>query len=376
MKASRLLILAAVAVLVAGAPALAFHDEGVAHCNGCHTMHNSQDGVAMNLQPDGSPGGTAPGTGYPNLLLVSNKTDLCLSCHDGGGGYHVWSASPSAPDPGSANRGGGDFVFLEEDNINDGHGGATNPILGEKAGHTVVSAMKGTGPDSVLATAPGGTYPSANLACTSCHDPHGTSSFRILYQAGQNISGASFLATMEAEGIGTRDGAETATNHNAYKDGYSAWCATCHTDFHQGWTADLIHPSGQIMSGDTVDNYNSYDGTSDCIANPPALGQPCGSGSAATAYLAEVPFQDAGMTTDSTAGPTATSEVACVSCHRAHATSAEDAGRWDFNLTGLAEDGAESGSYAIPNPYDEFQRSLCNKCHSKDEFDGLVDFTP
>ena len=95
------------------------------------------------------------------------------------------------------------------------------------------------------------------------------------------------------------------------------------------------------MSGDTVAKYAAYDGTSDCIANPPALGQPCGSGTAATAYLAEVPFQDAAMTTDYEGGPTATSEVACMTCHRAHATSAQDARRWDFTVTGLAEDGAD-----------------------------------
>ena len=74
------------------------------------------------------------------------------------------------------------------------------------------------------------------------------------------------------------------------------------------------------------------------------------------------------------AGPTATAKVACVSCHRAHATSAPDAGRWDFNVTGLVEDGHESGSYAIPGPYGDTQRSLCNKCHAQDEFDALVTF--
>ena len=36
---------------------------------------------------------------------------------------------------------------------------------------------------------------------------------------------------------------------------------------------------------------------------------------------------------------------------------------------GVSEDGDESNSYEIPNPYDGAQRSLCNKCHSKDEFD-------
>ncbi len=53
MKASRLLILAAAAVLVMGTPALAFHDGGVAACNGCHTMHNSSNGVAMNFNAAG-----------------------------------------------------------------------------------------------------------------------------------------------------------------------------------------------------------------------------------------------------------------------------------------------------------------------------------
>ena len=41
-------------VAISAAPALAFHDGGVAHCNGCHTMHNSQDGALVD--PD-SPGG-------------------------------------------------------------------------------------------------------------------------------------------------------------------------------------------------------------------------------------------------------------------------------------------------------------------------------
>jgi hypothetical protein len=62
----------------------------------------------------------------------------------------------------------------------------------------------------------------------------------------------------------------------------------------------------------------------------------------------------------------------CLTCHRAHASSAADAGRWDFQVTLLHEDGAESGSYQIPDPYASTnQRSLCNKCHNKDEFDAI-----
>ena len=76
--------------------------------------------------------------------------------------------------------------------------------------------------------------------------------------------------------------------------------------------------------------------------------------------------------TKKSAGPTGSSRVVCVSCHRAHATSAPDAARWDFSVTFLHEDGEESGSYPIPGgSYEDInQRSLCNKCHSRDEFDA------
>lgn len=377
MKASRLLILAAAAVLATGAPALAFHDGGVAACNGCHTMHNSQNGQPMNFNAAGTGPGTAVGFGYPNLLLYGNKSDVCIRCHAGEGSYHIWSASPSAPSAVNANRGGGDFVFLQEDNINDGRNGhlAANFIPGYKSGHSVISGIKGTLVDPVNTTAPGGTYAARDLACTSCHDPHGTAAYRLLYQAGQNAGTAHYTATLVADGISLGSAPETAISHNAYHSGYSEWCGTCHGAFHKS-SANLVHPSGENLTEEVATAYNLYKGTADCIANPPTSGSPCGSGSAATAYISEVPFEDATTTTTSTLGPTASSKVACVSCHRAHASSAPDAGRWDFNLRGLAQDGVESGSYAIPQPYGGTQRSLCNKCHSKDEFDELIDFTP
>jgi hypothetical protein len=337
-------------------------------------MHNSQGGVGMN-------DGLAVGQGYSSLLLFADATSVCLDCHDGGGSYHIWSADPDAPNVATANRGGGDFVFLQETNINDGHGGAGNPILGHAAGHSVVSTMKMTIADPVLGTSPGGGYDADDLGCTSCHDPHGTGSFRILYQDGQAVPGAVYTATIDADGISLFAGGgtpETNGNHNAYRSGYSEWCATCHGDFHAKWgTGALIHPSGQTLGTDIAAKYNAYMGSTDCAANPPAGVDPCGSGDGSAAYLAAVPFEDAANTTSYVGAANDTSKVACMTCHRAHATSAPDAGRWDFNITGLEEDGHESTSYKIPNPYaDTSQRSLCNKCHTQDEFDEVLDFTP
>ena len=351
MKIRHLAAMAAVAALALGMPALAFHDGGVAHCNGCHTMHNSPDNPA-----DSTAGNTL-------LLTESTPTDVCLSCHADHLGA-TWSETGDVTNPGT-NYGGGQFIFLTEDNLNDGHAGASNPILGEQAGHSIISDDKGVGADSLNTTAPGGTYNSQFMHCTSCHDPHGQGGhFRLLYGSDypeSNAAGYEFLYTNpapQAEGISLFGGGESNGNHTAYQDGMSEWCGNCHGDYHvTDYPNTLKHPSGEVLGATEAANYNSYNGT----------GQPPSS----DPYLAAVPFEDPSNTTSYTGMATAgTSKVMCLSCHRAHASSAVNAGRWDFDVTFLAEDGAESGSYPIPNPYagtaGADQRSLCNKCHIQD----------
>jgi hypothetical protein len=167
-------------------------------------------------------------------------------------------------------------------------------------------------------------------------------------------------AAPDAAGLSIHHANETNSRHSAYRSGVSAWCGNCHGDFHDA-TGTFVHASGSAVGGAIAALYNAYNGTAD----------PAG-GSQATAYLAAVPFEDPSATTTATGGPSASSTVMCLSCHRAHASSAPDAGRWDFKITFLDDDGVESGSYAIPNPYsNSSQRSLCNKCHVKDEGDAL-----
>jgi hypothetical protein len=348
-----LLLVAAFCFAISG-NALAFHDAGVAHCNGCHTMHNSEDGALVD--------GDSP-NGNPWLLKDATPSDVCLSCHAEGLGA-VFVADPLAPPD---EKGGGNFVYLLEDNINDGHEGSLHPIAGEAAGHSIVAPSKGVGADGTILTAPGGTFPSSSLGCSSCHDPHGNGEFRLLYGIGQVQDGLYTFtnAAPDADGISIFFGAESNSNHTAYKSGMSAWCGNCHGDFHDNNTK-LIHPSGSTVGGSIATTYNLYNGTEDQTG-----------GVAATAYLAAVPFEDAANTTSSTAGPTAGSTVMCLTCHRAHASSAPNAGRWDFNVTLLHEDGVESGSYQIPDPYSSInQRSLCNKCHNKDVNDHIEAVVP
>lgn len=306
-------------------------------------MHGELDGQVVMI-------GNTP------LLAASSSTDLCLACHGGNNG--VFALSPLDPSP---ERGAGNFIFLLEDNLNDGPDGSMNPIGGETAGHNVISLANGVGVDTQWLFSPGGNFPSNELGCVSCHDPHGNSSFRMLNGAGP-VQGGLFTfvnSAPEAAGInGTNPGSfETDDNHTAYRSGMGQWCANCHGTYHDGPGSQIFeHDFDEDISDSEMDNYNTYNGDAD----------PSG-GHSATAYLAAVPFEYSGAEIDNQAGPGPGSRVMCLTCHRAHASSAPHALRWDMNAGSLDQDGVVSGSFPIPNPYlDPGQGSLCSKCHFGD----------
>lgn len=315
------------------------HDGGVGACNQCHVMHADETGLI----------------GDNPLLKGNNPSDLCLSCHATAFGA-VLGMDPLAPPP---EMGAGNFVFLLEDNLNDGADGLTNPISGDSAGHNLNAPGYGLSSDPTYVTSPGGTYSAAEMRCTSCHDPHGNQNYRFLRgPATQEGSGGTFsYPAPNAEGLDIVAGApETNANHVAYRGGMSMWCANCHLDFvtsrHQV-ISTFRHSTDVPLKMGIINQYNVYNGTLD----------PTG-GNQATAYLAAVPFEDLSNNTNSTAGPSAASRIFCLSCHRAHASSGPWSGRWDFNVETLGQDGLVSGSYPLPNPYpDPGQEPLCKKCH-------------
>jgi len=337
------------------AQAYGFHDGGVGRCAGCHVMHGELQGQVVII-------------GDEALLAASSPTDLCLTCHAGQNG--VFGTSPLNPPP---ERGAGNFVFLLEDNINDSPDGQTNPIGGHAAGHSVVSLAQGVSVDPQWPYSPGGSFPTSELSCVSCHDPHGNSSFRMLNGAGP-VQGGIFdfiYPAPEATGIDPTDpfSMETNSNHTAYRSGMGNWCANCHGQYHDNATGGrLRHEFDAELEGTELDNYNQYNGT----------GDPQG-GNVATAYLAAVPIEDPASTVDRESGAVTGSTTMCLSCHRAHASSAPHALRWDRYVGQLSLDGVVSGSYPIPNPYpDANQVSLCAKCHRgpRDGAGGLPTIQP
>jgi predicted CXXCH cytochrome family protein len=365
--------------LIVPAGAQDFHSGGVANCGGCHSMHN------------------APAAGRPQLLS-SDPSSICLNCHAGSGGPD--SPSVFSPD-GSALTPGGDFYWLTRsfswlDGSSPGH----------EHGHNIVADDYNLLADPLLSRSPGGNYPSAQLGCTSCHDPHGRSGGGT--SAGRPPVGASGSSAAEAA-FGTISGnyrllgdaryqppggtafnadaplarqsssnrfAESDQSHVAYGSGMSEWCGNCHGGMlvsdHQADGVAFQHPAGggALFSYDQVDSYNSYLQTGDLT------------GTAATAYLQFVPFERGTailqlLDPGSRQGADAQSRVTCLSCHRAHASAFADAGRWDFTAELLKDSHPAVGdiganlndtyfSYYGRDIAAEFgagQGPFCEKCH-------------
>jgi hypothetical protein len=75
LKVSLILIAVALFSIGLSSTSYAFHSGGVAECEGCHTMHNSFEGVKMTVN------GLAVGTTNAYLLKGSDSSSTCLNCH-------------------------------------------------------------------------------------------------------------------------------------------------------------------------------------------------------------------------------------------------------------------------------------------------------
>jgi hypothetical protein len=384
-----LAIAAALGLSLGLAPkAMAYHDGGVAYCDGCHTMHNSKNGAKV----------TKTGNqfqGNPYLLQGSDQSSTCLNCHANvaAGSYHVMTYPvPATGLPPVNFSPGGDFAYLQKSYPAVGHGSAS---IGERHGHNIIAADYGLVADATLTTSPGGSYTNTNLSCISCHDPHsntrtyadGSLHHNVLGQktqpilgSGSYVSSFTTAAATTAEAVGvyrllggagyrplsnTTDPAFVAdppiavapSTYNqseaagaqvrvAYGSGMSEWCANCHAAIHNDGTntnAKLIHPAGSgaqlntamaNIAGNptTIENiYNAYKSSGDL------------SGTSATSYLSLVPYEEGlgvtqatlathatNLASGSKAGPAGgTENVMCLTCHRAHASGFSSMTRWN-----------------------------------------------
>jgi len=383
----------------------AFHSGGVGECGGCHSMHS-------------------PKAGGSYLLVASDYSSTCLTCHEHAGdtgpsSYHISTAAAdlSAGVPPKQLTPGGDFGWLKKDYSFVVRGTTTNED-GDTHGHNIVAVDYGYSSDSTNTQAPGGTYLSSNLGCTSCHNPHGK--WRRVSNGGIINSGAPIIAsgsydnspvpgTGEAVGVyrllnminrGTPPMAVAPSTYNrdesttqtrvAYGSSsvqkWGVWCAACHTNIHSdnGYT----HPVDETLGSSIAAKYANYVKTGDM------------SGSSATSFNSLVPFAEntssysvlknhAKNNDTFLNGPSSDDRVTCISCHRAHASGWEYALRWNMEGEFITHSGQFPGTDTTPSYpqfargrlaaetqkayYDRpvakfatYQRVLCNKCHAQD----------
>ena len=142
---------------VLASPALAFHSGGSARCEGCHSMHGSSD--------------KKTGAG---LVQGADASSTCLLCHAAIGStpHSVLSLGVQVGTPPVNYPPGGDFAWVDKTFTWIGSAGL-EVSAGDRHGHNVVAADFGRTSDRLHTSAPGGTYPSNQLSCISCHDPHG-----------------------------------------------------------------------------------------------------------------------------------------------------------------------------------------------------------
>lgn len=377
--------LAAVSLLVCnGADTFGFHQGGVGECEGCHTIHNSFEGFAVN------PFLGAAGSSGNYLLKGSDQSSVCLNCHQksldtGPTVFHISTPSGEMPDgiPPKQMTPGGDFGWLKKtytwfNSIGDS---TIQRSPANAHGHNIVALDYGYDMDYDTPTAPGGTYPSSSMSCISCHDPHGryrrvdgygtitTSAlpikgsgslaskpepdssgavgvYRLLGGSGyypQSVGpGNAFIANPpNAVAPDTYNRSEATTQTRvAYGTGMSEWCRNCHPTIHVSTTDTFMHAAGNqagviqvggALGADIAAWYDQY--VNDGNLN---------GGNEANAFLSLVPFEIGSsdyrlvlkpiVTATPTKGPSLTDgtpAVMCLSCHRAHASGWDWAMRWN-----------------------------------------------
>ncbi|MHB9145299.1 MAG: cytochrome c3 family protein [Symbiobacteriia bacterium] len=272
-------------------------------CAGCHSTHSALGA---------------------KLLRETTVDATCKTCHNGTGSkYNVADGTVLVP------NGSGGTVAKST---------AAGPF-GAQDGYTYSGAKPVTGEHQVgvkvINQAPGGNYQGTGpgwtdvLTCGSCHDPHGSShNYRLL--RGSLLDSAVIQVTAFAGTVVGGD--ETAR----YQSGMNTFCAACHKDFNVGQGSGSTAPTKTYST--TVGSYRH------------AVGVAPASKGLTTSFPLE---GTAGNNTDL---------LFCLTCHRAHGTTA----------SGASQSAYDQNGDSVVNPLDQTtalkradNMTVCEDCHKK-----------
>ena len=301
-------------------------------CGGCHRAH------------------TAKGA---NLINAASNTALCQTCHGSGGLGATTDVSNGVLAGTTQGLRGGGFSYALMDTSWTATAG--NPATSRPAtsahvidGLTDVT-MWGNG---ALGTANAGT--TVKLECTSCHNPHGNNSYRILRPIPIDSGATGGITVADGTGLAYT---VARTNNRYFGDSYAGWpwtysmtqwCAQCHTRYDAvNASADGMGGPGHTNSGDLLFPYRhmtrfeNWTNCGVCHKGPGGTGRapdPLGVGSSGFSH-----------------------EPVCLSCHVAHGSAAQmgvsaGAVAWPNGAT-TPSGNARSSLLRLDN------RGVCQGCH-------------
>jgi len=330
------MIVCAVMVTVFSGPANA---AVTGECVNCHTMHNSQGGVAM-----ATFGG---GTG-PNATLLRGS---CLGCHGQlpAGANNIITDIPQVSHADADALAGGNFKYVI-DGPADSKGHNVNGLVAEDG--TLGSDPPGYASAYDPASTP---FSSASrLTCAGTQGCHGNRDVLSEYTA---VSGAHHNNDDVLKFGGIVEGSQGATVATSYRFLYkvkggedSDWQNTTSATDHNEYKGATYSDARATMAWAGVDTISELcsechgnfhldagvqDGNNDWIRHPadyiiPASGE---YNTISTTYNLTVPVARAAIPVAVADGTVTagTDIVMCLSCHRAHASEYADILRWDYS---------------------------------------------
>ncbi|RPF49539.1 putative CXXCH cytochrome family protein [Thermodesulfitimonas autotrophica] len=337
-------------------------------CAGCHVAHAGQAAKLLKVGPP--------------------EAALCFLCHGDGGtsapydvedGYTVGAAVyPSTA---------GGFVYEFKD-LNANYAIDPGELIPVTSRHNVWGVVYESGPlvldpAAVTLAIPGGSnaFTGTGFTCTSCHDPHGggatpdpatglitgsatTPNPRLLRKT-ITVGTATYsdlYVSFKFETVGTFTYGTPSVASGVYRviqyvDGSTNWCGACHVKFQ---TDD---PDTVPGAGHAVFYYGMWRHPVNVhVIPPPATSTATFDGSIATGTPLEIK-----PTGSNISGLQYVRNLGCLTCHRAHSTTATMAG-WASSWP-RSEGGTSSSSALLRMD----NRGVCFNCHRSGEYNCWQD---
>jgi len=386
-------------------------------CAACHRAHTSFSPIQRTNYLGGLPIGT-----IGSALLVSsaqNMREFCTVCHgnDAPGASTnvvagVFDGGPSAPFGTAVNPGAG-ILYATNSSFNATLNAGGFRYLGGTAPVTSMHSMAPEDPSSPLtgtvaplwgfgASVTNSRQLLSEFTCTSCHDPHGSSNYRLLKDSlpGGAVGGYTaagqpnpFVISSE-EGyplLGWQRHEAGAAQMALYRPNYTApqyrntglmgenisgWCAGCHQRYDESGT---VYDYGDFLAA-TLGEATVAVGPRVFHRHP--VNRPVGL--MPNISLSREPVIDSMIPLERTmaAAPQATSTatwghgdlLGCLTCHRAHGTNATMAGWAESTLATRSGEttwivALDPGSGGVnPNRSSSLlradNRGVCQRCHN------------